>query len=168
MTPKPLRRGSLFQPLSVRLAKRVDATDPHGCWPWLGVKNQRGYGMITERIGRYERRTMGAHRASWVVHNGPIPDGQIVLHRCDNPSCCRPDHLFLGTHKDNTADMLAKGRWARTRAPHTRLRKLTDDDVREIRASHAPLWKLAHQFGISEVHACQVRKRNRKQLVADV
>lgn len=85
--------------------EKVQKSD--GCWLWIGSVHPRtGYGSF--RMGS----TSGAHRVSWVLEYGAIPDGLCVLHRCDVKRCVRPDHLFLGTHKDNTRDMLSKGRQA--------------------------------------------------------
>lgn len=91
-------------PLHVRLLNRVicGRTD---CWHWCGPTNAFGYGRIT-----YQGKLSVAHRLSWVAFNGPIPDGLSVLHRCDNPSCINPEHLFLGTYSDNLRDAWAKGR----------------------------------------------------------
>ena len=75
------------------------------CWVWEGVRDKDGYGRVWID-GHYYR----AHRVVWEDEYGPIPDGILVCHLCDNPPCVRPDHLFLGTQKDNIADMLEKGR----------------------------------------------------------
>lgn len=75
------------------------------CWSWLGETDKDGYGRFW-----YRGSTKRAHRCSWMLCQGRIPTGQQVLHRCDNPRCVRPDHLFLGTLRDNVNDMLSKGR----------------------------------------------------------
>ena len=79
------------------------------CWLWTGYKEKDGYGRF--RVGRGKR--MRAHRFSWLYLRGDIPENKIICHKCDNPICVNPDHLFVGTHKENTTDMFNKGRWVR-------------------------------------------------------
>ena len=76
-----------------------------GCWLWQGARSSKGYGSV-----RYSGRAIGAHRLSWLLHKGPIPDGLHVLHSCDTPACLNPEHLFLGSNQDNVTDKIAKGR----------------------------------------------------------
>jgi len=98
-----------FHSISNRFWKKVDKSDGQGpkgqCWQWIASKDTCGYGLL---------KPTSAHRVSWEIHNGPIPDSLSVLHRCDNPPCVRPEHLFLGTQKDNMQDRLAKGRYRGT------------------------------------------------------
>ena len=122
---------------------------PHsGCWVWMGglVGSWHGksggvYGGIT--IGG---RSLRAHRASWEQHFGPIPNGLHVLHRCDVPTCVNPNHLFLGTHLDNMADMRAKRRRNGERASWP---KLTESQVIEIFNSPDSAPILAKRYGVS-------------------
>jgi hypothetical protein len=104
------------------------------CWVWTAGKFEDGYGAIhtaTERRGAV-RRPQYAHRVSWELAYGPVPEGFWVLHHCDNPPCVRPAHLFLGTNLDNMQDMAAKQRGLNGIKNHNA--KLTDEGVRQLRA----------------------------------
>ena len=98
-----------------------------GCWVWTASKNREGYGHF--RLGEHMRL---AHRVSWFLLRGPIPDGMNVLHKCDNPSCVRLSHLFLGRHIDNMTDMKTKGRARGHRGDSNGRSKLCDQDIRRI------------------------------------
>jgi hypothetical protein len=127
-----------------------------GCWLWIGYLNHYGYGRFC-----LNGKAIGAHRASWIAFNGPIPIGMHVLHRCDVRSCVNPDHLFLGTQSDNVRDMHAKGRHpgggAKGEASHTA--KLTEADVRYIRNTEKYTKGLSKRFGVSNSRISAIRKR---------
>ena len=95
--------------LRARLMKYRSIDETSGCWNWTGAIHRNGYGKFGRRDGD-RQRTDGAHRVAWEVLIGPIPDGLHVLHKCDNPCCINPEHLFVGTNQDNVDDMMAKGR----------------------------------------------------------
>lgn len=117
-----------------------------GCWLWLGtVVSRMGYGQF-----QIDGQLHYAHRASWLLHNGSISEGRFILHRCDNPSCVNPSHLFEGTHKDNMRDMALKGRAKVRRGEEGTLAKLTWADVNQIRESSRPQRALAAQYGVSQ------------------
>ena len=92
------------RPLEERFWEKVNRDGPGGCWIWTGSTNGR-YGQVC--LNGVPKK---AHRISWEMKNGPIPDGLHCLHRCDRPECCNPSHLFIGTQADNIADMIKKGR----------------------------------------------------------
>ncbi|HXI16419.1 MAG TPA: HNH endonuclease [Chloroflexota bacterium] len=117
------------------------------CWLWTAGTTKAGYGVIGSG-GRTGKMTM-AHRLSWEMHNGPIPAGLHVCHKCDNPPCVNPDHLFTGTVKRNSEDMVAKGRSQRG-TTHWRA-QLSEDDVRAIRTRYGSgegQRALASEYGI--------------------
>lgn len=132
--------------------------DENGCFNWIGSSSNGGYGLLYTASGRRER----ASRKSYEVFRGPIGAGMIVCHRCDNPPCVNPAHLFLGTHKDNTRDAIRKGRLAMgSRHGHA---KLTEDVVREIRAMHqcgATLTEIRQRFNISAASVSNIYNRRR-------
>jgi len=115
----------------------------NGCWEWQKAKHGYGYGHIGIGAGQSNK----AHRVSYVLHVGPIPEGGVVCHRCDNPPCVNPDHLFIGTIADNMADRNAKERQAR--GVRNGKSKLTPDIVRYIRDSPLSDALLANEIGVA-------------------
>jgi hypothetical protein len=148
------------------LGMAIIPADQLACWDWRGSKDHHGYGRIHVDRRGYPRK---AHRISWQLFVGPIPDGLDVCHRCDNPSCANPDHLFLGTHAENMADMGSKGRANGFKldtpnnvgADNPRA-KLTPDEVREIRglaAAGVRQREIAAKFGVWQQTVSAIHKR---------
>jgi hypothetical protein len=147
------------------LRERYDAKVQVGefdeCWPWTAAVKPNGYGMMN-----VHGKTRSAHRLAWTFAHGPIPDGLMVCHHCDNRKCCNPSHLFLGTARDNTRDMIAKGRF---REPTDRARggrngnsKLTGSDValiRELADQGFTYAVLADKFGVTAPNISMIHKR---------
>lgn len=118
------------------------------CWVWTKSTDRRGYGRFG-LPGRHGGWTY-AHRWSWKAAHGAVPPGLCVLHRCDNPPCVRPEHLFVGTHGDNSADKKAKDR--SNRGERNGMARLTDDEVRaarELRSQGMTYAEIAQQLGRS-------------------
>jgi hypothetical protein len=153
--------------LAERLWKRVVAAD-NGCREWTGHRARDGYGQISSGEGR---RLIGTHVAAWIVTNGPVLDGLWVLHKCDNPPCVNPEHLFLGSGQDNSDDMRAKGRARGPRGLVNGHGRLTAEQVAEIRRRWEPgcgrfgperrsgnTAELAHEFGVTSQYVGQLAR----------
>ena len=176
--PSAIRRGRRFcsracgyasrvAPLAERFWKHVDKGDGSGCWLWNGRKRAGySYGTLSGEASATRRHEL-AHRVSWRLHFGEIPDGLVVCHRCDVPSCVRPDHLFLGTYRENIQDASRKLRLKHGEQCWSA--KLTEADVRTIRARRAngvTAAHLAEQFGIKAATVRHIVRRNTWKHVA--
>lgn len=145
--------------LEERFWSKVEKTD--GCWNWTATKNPKGYGEFYNKLrGSIHTR---AHQVSWILHFGDIPSGLQICHRCDNPSCVNPSHLFLGTADDNTRDKIEKGRAKVGRiykgenhpqhGTNSKFSKLDEYKVRKIRelrsTTDLTMGELGKMFGVS-------------------
>ena len=131
---------------TARFWAKVDRRLSSGCFLWTAALNNMGYGLF-----RAAGKLQLAHRVSYEIANGPIPTGLLVCHSCDVPNCVNPDHLWVGTHKDNAADMVAKGRGKDNLGSQNGNSKLTELDVVAIRerlAVREPHSSIARYYGV--------------------
>lgn len=136
-----------------RYWEKVEIRGPDACWPWRACIKSTGYGLFNSGI-----KTRTAHRISWELRNGEIPEGLCVLHHCDRPDCVNPAHLWLGSQADNLRDMREKGRGQIPvmRGERNGSSKLTPEKIREIHKLYATgeylQRDLGERFGISRRH----------------
>jgi hypothetical protein len=148
------------RPIADRLAEQSMPEPNSGCLLWLGHACKRGYGRIhVAGIG-----PKLAHRISYELAHGPVPDGLMLLHKCDNPSCINPQHLRVGTQAENVADMMAKGRENRDPRPYHRGASnpnayLTEETIRKVLLSDLAQAPAAEFFGISRAWVQRIRAR---------
>lgn len=155
------------KPVEERFWARVEKTP--GCWIWTMARKK--YFLSKYRYGRLNinGKNYRAHRISWEIHYGKIPKGLCVLHRCDNPCCVRPDHLFLGTRADNNRDTMLKGRKATGKRhgsylhPEAMARKFTKKQILELREYYKnhniTQEELAKRFNMSRAHVWRIVNR---------
>jgi hypothetical protein len=126
-----------------------------GCWNWTRGKDSDGYG-VTNLFGK----TRKAHRVAYEAWNGKIPEGMCVCHRCDNRSCVNPEHLFLGTNRDNIDDCLKKGRWTSIRGSKNPANILSEEDVLNIRRAfgRSSGGELARAYGVTPSSICDIKR----------
>jgi hypothetical protein len=148
-------------PARVKFAQHAIPGDPEQCWEWTGRRDSDGYGTFSVKC--YPTR---AHRFAWTQANGAIPDGLHVLHHCDNPPCVNPAHLFVGTNRDNHEDKMAKGRNRANPDPWASQRRLTAEQVEEIRAFGNPhrhaRSELAKKYGVTYQHIMAIQRGQRR------
>lgn len=155
------------QELQARFWSKVDVQDNHACWNWLAATFTNGYGAFGVTSGKMKT----AHRVSYELVHGKIPEGMVVMHTCDNPLCVNPSHLVVGTYQDNTNDMVSKSRQAKGEK-HGRA-KLTENDVLRIydmvREGGLSQEYIAGLFNISRMLvSCIKHKQLWKHLLADI
>lgn len=143
---------------AARFWAKVDRRGPDDCWPWTTATNEHGYGVMRPE-GKRSGPTIKAHRVSLMLAGVEV-DGQLIRHSCDNPPCVNPAHLSVGTHADNSADMVSRDRQAR--GSRSGVSKLTEQQVTEIRtrAAVGELHQvLAADFGVSRPTISRVVNR---------
>lgn len=146
----------------IETIRRKHVKCENGCWHWTGHIEITGYGRF-----RHDGKNYLAHRASWIAHNGNIPNGLLVLHKCDVPRCINPSHMFLGTHLDNMIDMRMKGRDRRgprgstcaSKGESHHRSKLTNDQVIEIRKSCLSQKQMSNYYGVTVASICKILHR---------
>ena len=146
--------------LEDRFLDKVDKDTTTGCWEWTGCTASGGYGTIRRKVGHKEWKMVKAHRVSYELYKGSIGEF-YVCHNCDNPKCVNPEHLFLGTAKDNTQDMMSKGRHKYGYRRNSKHKWLSQEIANSIRKEKGTMKQIAEKFGTS---AQQVRSIKNNQI----
>lgn len=145
-----------YEPIEIRFERHYIPEPMSGCWLWLSTLTSDGYGRIIDDRKR-SRRQILAHRISWELHRGLIPELANVLHTCDNPGCVNPEHLFLGSHSDNMRDSVKKGRKNNLKGEKHGNAKLTEAQALEIKHSSDRGVDLAARFGVAATLISKIR-----------
>ena len=136
--------------LEERFLAKVNKDTSTGCWEWTGATTRGDYGVIGKKVGHKKWQTARAHRVSYELYKGPIGDF-CVCHTCDNTKCVNPDHLFLGTVKDNMRDRVSKGRYAR------KYNLLSQEIANSIRKEKGTMQQIAEKFGTSKAQVSRIK-----------
>ncbi len=176
MKARKLQAGDFTNRDVAKLYSRVARMGRSQCWQWSGYTNNRGYGVMYFQ-GQYGKATGGrivrgrgmlyVHRVAWALTNGVAPSDKLVCHKCDNPICVNPEHLFLGDHRANTQDMMKKGRgkYKTLKGENSPAHKITERDVVHIRRQYSEggitQAALAECYGIdSSAVSLIIRRKN--------
>lgn len=146
LSPKGLSDADF---LKLAISERSIPEPNSGCWLWTASTN-KGYGSF-----QHKNKSILAHRLSWEIVNGPIPDGLVACHKCDTPACINPDHIFLGTQKDNGIDMANKQRHAAGKRGFGE--KLTRLQAEKIRADPRTQAVIASSYGVSAALVSRIK-----------
>lgn len=158
--PRPGIQGLATAYLAAQLSVKAVVTES-GCWEWTGADTSKGYGFIDLKNWEWPERVVLVHRLVYRLCVGPVPKGLCVLHRCDNPPCINPTHLFLGDNLDNIADKMAKGRHRSPVGEEHGNSRMTAEAVMRLRSRAAKgqsAASLAHEFHISETSVRDIIK----------
>lgn len=146
---------------ATEFVRRLKHANKGTCWRWEGAMKTNGYGCMY-----FNHKLMAAHRRSYILAKGPIPDGLFVCHQCDNPRCVNPDHLHLGTAADNSREAKERGRLGGIWNPNSKTVKLRMEDVTQIKQwfkAGTPVRRIAERFNVSISHVYRIKEGNRRQ-----
>ena len=153
--------GSIAGDQAERFWSHVNKTEE--CWEWTGFKGHGGYGHFKWRRGDRDYVTQPAHRVAFTLAVRPLEPGELVLHKCDNPRCVRPDHLEAGNQSKNISDCYARGRGVVRPGSLSPMAKLTESQVIEMRAAYSgkrgEIADLAKKYGVSQATASEIIHR---------
>lgn len=151
---KRVKRGTPFW-------DRMDKSGgPDACWEWQAGRTGQGYGYY-----HTSQLAVTAHRHAYALVNGPIPDGHLIRHRCDNPPCCNPAHLLTGTHSDNIVDAYSRNRRKPARGEQSSWAKFTDEQIARVRELREAGWTtvaIAEATGVSSSYVSRLCRRQRR------
>lgn len=140
--------NKVITPLAERLKRRLRLKEATGCMEWQGWRHPKGPGQIGR--GTRAEGLAYTHVVAWELANGRrVPEGMVVCHRCDNPPCCNPDHLFIGTRKDNTQDMLRKKRHVFGERAAKKLRESDVIDIKAMKLAGHTQQEIADKYGVA-------------------